>query len=887
MPLPPSPVSLTFKQSAQGSETPQEIKELKHTSSKEDIPPVSCTFIFPNRRRFSRTSPALRAHPDDSISPHGSSALITLAQSSHPMSPPPTMESLPDLSSKEVTSPSAKNVECSIEDGHGRAESVLYGQETPPDPCHDISGGYHERHTVPTPFTVLLKTALSPSPSSQQLAVVPVLTISTTEDAASSRRTSAFSVSIFDAETLNERETVHLTPADLLQSDGIKQGSPNRSFDSPQVASTSISFSPSLQRAHKPAPLVLVPRSLKGGQTRENVTVQEAIITPGLETDSSFQAGQSPSPYRGVTSTIPAVDFAKGRQIELWIDQEDHRLIRATFKFKRHVPRHPFAPPIPRPSTARGTVPALLKDKDRFWESVTPAGLVDFRPSGKQIGTFNCGKTSRDAVIKRMILDGRDDKDYLSHNVILPLKENGVYVVYGFERERKRKGSNRVFVWKFEYTVEDKMLPHEGRQAILDEKLVRPVSFICSPELLAPSQRVTVSVMHLVGKKLTQNLKAQKIPPPALPPSLPTITVVTDYGTVPQGRYRKRNRISTAAKSLSRPTTPANDKRLRVVGPEIRCGSEACLVRPITSGSTSDLSHRDLKNMENPFPVETVPDRLPTRPIAPMNSVEAPVPRTPSLSLRGLMIGAKASSENLPHVTNRRRRASEASSQPLRTSLSALGIRQGLFGRPRSNSRPVTASARLTQNSEYTEPNRLKIEVAMEGMPATLRPSLPPWSIPTDDGILGTLHQMSRFVDNEQIRLETLSRSHRTKETTIERLDSMEDLRLDSEISVSATPHLKYPVATNPIKSLYMAKEGLSFSIPMYPSKRPATAPLTFAGSRTSSASQLSLQRPNFGNRSEGGRSDIEVRNIVPYNVSNSSLGYSNVPNEPQSSLFP
>lgn len=53
------------------------------------------------------------------------------------------------------------------------------------------------------------------------------------------------------------------------------------------------------------------------------------------------------------------------------------------------------------------------------------------------------------------MVDGNDEKDYLSCNVVLPLGENGVYTVYGVEQE-KGKGPGRSFAWKFEYTVEDK-----------------------------------------------------------------------------------------------------------------------------------------------------------------------------------------------------------------------------------------------------------------------------------------------------------------------------------------------------------------------------------------------------------------------------------------------
>lgn len=51
-------------------------------------------------------------------------------------------------------------------------------------------------------------------------------------------------------------------------------------------------------------------------------------------------------------------------------------------------------------------------------------------------------------------MNGDDEKDFLSNNITLPLKENGVYAVYGTEQDRTHK--SKKMVWKFEYTIEEK-----------------------------------------------------------------------------------------------------------------------------------------------------------------------------------------------------------------------------------------------------------------------------------------------------------------------------------------------------------------------------------------------------------------------------------------------
>ncbi|KAG8829323.1 hypothetical protein FRC18_009392 [Serendipita sp. 400] len=875
-PLPPSPVSLTFKHGAQGSVTAQEFDEPIKGVLESNPAPIPCTFIFPNRRRRpSRAGRTERSLSGTLSSLHRSSIADHNAHTPRPPSPPLTMHSPLRSSSNVATLLAAcdrvnlmpsntsrpKGLESPVGDGQGEMKPMQLRQNSFLDQ-RVVSTEFLGCYSIPTQSVPDISPAAITFPPSFQPSESPLLVPSTLHNAFSSHRASNFSVSAHGNMQHTER------PVECASTCSQRANVEQESCGPAGPISPSTSFSPGLQRSHKPTPLILVPHPVHTGSTVESVEEQSTILTPGLDFSASLLSPYSVSPYRGGTSTIPAVDCAKGLRVELWIDQEDHRMIRAAFTFKRHIPQHPSIPAIQRPLTAHTIASKSSKDKDRFWDSVTPAGLVDFRPSGKQIGTFNCGKTSRDATIKRLIVDGKDDKDYLSHNIILPLKENGVYVVYGFEYERKRKGSSRVFVWKFEYTVEDKTSPHASFQGIPGEKLVRPVSFICSPEMLASSQKMTVSVMHLLGKKFTSALKAQKIQPPAIPSSLPFIATGTEFGASSRSSSRRRSRISNAVQSLSRPTTPASDKRLKM-DPRTRRGSDAGYIRPIIPGTMNEPAHRNASDTGDLPSMEPAHGPSPIQPMGPFNLIEGYMPPTPSLSLKGLMIGARTSSETLSHTINRRRRASEASSRPLRASISALGIRQTLFGRPRSNSRPATASARLTQlggNNEQIQ------DALINGKASTFKSRAPLWSIPVNEDLVAALHGMSHFVNAEQCRLEALSRSHWAEETTIERLDSTGDLRSDMEDFGSAIELPGYTTMPKSIGPPQLIKEWIPLSPSISPWKCPTTAPCTTIGSPIGSTSHLSLQRSNFNHGSAKAFPSIEIQSSVSYNASTTSL---------------
>lgn len=258
------------------------------------------------------------------------------------------------------------------------------------------------------------------------------------------------------------------------------------------------------------------------------------------------------------------IGFVKALQIELWIDQEGHRSIRPQFSFKRELSRH---------SSTFNDIKARRRteSEDHDGLSANPlqelmrTSLVDLRPSTKAVGTFHCGTVSREAMIRRLVINGQSDKDYLSTNIILPLAENGIYGVYGRENGRKKKSVRETFVWKFEYTIEDKRAAKDG-SIIAGEKLLRPISFICSPEMFLPSQASNVTLVHLLSKKLKPSPTAKRILPPPMPYFHDASHVNLLEGSEPlrDSGSSCSGSVRYAVKSLSRPTTPMTDRRLRI-----------------------------------------------------------------------------------------------------------------------------------------------------------------------------------------------------------------------------------------------------------------------------------------------------------------------------------
>ena len=75
---------------------------------------------------------------------------------------------------------------------------------------------------------------------------------------------------------------------------------------------------------------------------------------------------------------VPEVEYVKGIDLQLWIDQEEYRMIRPIFRFKKHSQRPKQGPP----NTGAG---------DRFISNIGELGLVELRMASRDVGTFDVG----------------------------------------------------------------------------------------------------------------------------------------------------------------------------------------------------------------------------------------------------------------------------------------------------------------------------------------------------------------------------------------------------------------------------------------------------------------------------------------------------------------
>ncbi|KAJ7492486.1 hypothetical protein FB451DRAFT_1218489 [Mycena latifolia] len=190
--------------------------------------------------------------------------------------------------------------------------------------------------------------------------------------------------------------------------------------------------------------------------------------------------------------------------VELLIDQEGFRSVHPTFKL------------VGLPKQARGCQ----------WDS-SDGGLALFRPVKRDAYNFHWAPLDGLPILRRLTVNDDESRDYISRQASLSLRTNGVYTVQGSESchlsstcfesgdsNSKIGPDNTKLKWKFDYLVNDR-LEQSGR-VVDGEKTIMPLSFLCSPWLLHPSQARKMKFMHIVKKSVTTKLVAEKLEPPTL-----------------------------------------------------------------------------------------------------------------------------------------------------------------------------------------------------------------------------------------------------------------------------------------------------------------------------------------------------------------------------------
>ncbi|CAG7849372.1 SubName: Full=Uncharacterized protein {ECO:0000313/EMBL:CCA78088.1} [Serendipita indica DSM 11827] len=446
------------------------------------------------------------------------------------------------------------------------------------------------------------------------------------------------------------------------------------------------------------------------------------------------------------------------------------------------------------------------------------------RPSPHNSSTAASGfKLSREAVIRRVIVDGRDDKDYFSRSVTLPLRENGVYEIDSTENVRKRKGGQQKLPWKFKYLVEERRHALTN-EVIPTEKILRPICFVCSPELLLPSQAITVTMAHLLSKSFRPSLVAKRVTPPAMPTPVTAIATPLEstMGGILPNNERRRSRVGSVVKSLSRPTTPATDRRLR--GTRTRGSSFASGSLPITPQTS--VTRPDLLVPSAAYPTPGSSSlQAPSHHGSHVNlsTQSAPDSGRPSTARKGLMLDWDPPETMKQLFVPRARRASESSSKKPRSVGNILGkspklLSGALFTRPRSNSRPATAGTERSQFSFDHGFSQYTLTPAASDIPPVPVPPLP-WLIPTDDEVFSLLGRMAKVVNKEQERLENLARMHNSREARIERVDSSGDLSVISSTPGTPRQPTDTPFTLRPIAS-FKTLERIARNVLWLPSDR-------------------------------------------------------------------
>ncbi|KAG8852804.1 hypothetical protein FRB96_008492 [Tulasnella sp. 330] len=203
----------------------------------------------------------------------------------------------------------------------------------------------------------------------------------------------------------------------------------------------------------------------------------------------------------------PQIAFLRETTVELHIDQEGFRTIKPIMRLHRHAPSRPprFAGSRMQhkksPSTSS---PASADDVNEYGD----LGMAEFKMTDPETYIFHHAALDSSPTLRRVTINGNDNKDYISRQASLSLKGNGVYTVQGIENKGR-------LMWKFEYVVDNRRGPNG--QDLPGERSFRPLSFSCSPLLLDPEHGKTIHLFQVVRKTVTPKLSSSKLKPPTIP----------------------------------------------------------------------------------------------------------------------------------------------------------------------------------------------------------------------------------------------------------------------------------------------------------------------------------------------------------------------------------
>ncbi|KAJ7727837.1 hypothetical protein DFH07DRAFT_851568 [Mycena maculata] len=279
-------------------------------------------------------------------------------------------------------------------------------------------------------------------------------------------------------------------------------------------------------------------------------------VRPSLIRQSPIQCPSSPDKCAHAECSFPiplpkVLSWLQDTVVELLVDQEGFRSIHPTFKL------------VGFPKQARG------------WDSPDQGGLALFRPVKRETFRFHYAPLDGLPILRRLTVNDDESRDYISRQACLSLKANGVYTVQGSESSHipsscfdpgdpktTLTSDHTKFKWEFQYLVEDRL--EQSGKIVDGEKTLTPLTFLCSPWLLHPSQARKMKLMHIVKKSVTTKLVAEKLEPPlpflsgpnppAKPATLWTLhrRVQSSHGDEPKARKKTGSMRRAEATRTSR-----------------------------------------------------------------------------------------------------------------------------------------------------------------------------------------------------------------------------------------------------------------------------------------------------------------------------------------------
>jgi hypothetical protein len=260
--------------------------------------------------------------------------------------------------------------------------------------------------------------------------------------------------------------------------------------------------------------------------------------------------------------------------LEIMIDQEGFRTIKPNFKLAGYAPRSEVGIHL-------------------------VSATADFMPSQRKSFSFHHSELETPPVLRRLVLNGDESRDYLSRQAFLTLKANGPYTVQGTEPFHSSDLFPATLSWRFDYLIGDRRT--EAGRIIPGEKTLTPLSFSCSPALLLPTRGKKIRVMHVVKKSVTAKLTAMKIEPPR-PPSPSLVSGAT---LLSDAEFELREAV-TGKHRASRSNAPQDTPILSTDFVRLYSTPEAFL--PLTEPLRSPKTRRGARRIElinALFPIDT------------------------------------------------------------------------------------------------------------------------------------------------------------------------------------------------------------------------------------------------------------------------------------------